>query len=68
MEEQNYRLTTGLSAVYHWDRERSSLLAVDQCTDAYVALQTLFMQGMSGNPQLTTGLTAGREALFDPGC
>ena len=29
---------TGLSAVYHRDRERSSLLAVDQCTVAYLSL------------------------------
>jgi hypothetical protein len=31
-------LITGLSAVYHRDRERSSLLAVDQCTDGYLSL------------------------------
>ena len=37
-EEQNRRLTTGSSAVYHWDRERSSFLAADQCTDAYLSL------------------------------
>ena len=29
------QLTCGLTAVYHRDRERSSLLAVDQCTAAY---------------------------------
>ena len=44
------RFITGLSAVYHGDRERSSLLAVDQCNDAYFSPQTLFMQGMSGKP------------------
>ena len=38
MEEQNPRLATGSSAVYHQDRERSSFLAADQCTDAYVSL------------------------------
>ena len=43
------RFITGLSAVYHRDRERSSLLSADQYTDAYLSPQTLFMQGMSGN-------------------
>ena len=38
VEEQNVRLTRGLSPVYHRDRERSSLLAVDQRTDAYLSL------------------------------
>ena len=32
------RFIPGLSAVYHWDRERSSWVAVDQCTDAYLFL------------------------------
>ena len=36
--EQNVRYTTGLSAVYLRDHVRSSLLAVDQCTDAYLSL------------------------------
>ena len=38
MREQNPRLTTGLSAVYHQDEKRSSFLAVDQWTDAYLSL------------------------------
>ena len=38
VEEQNLRFTRGLSAVYQWGRKRSSLLAVDQCTDAYLSL------------------------------
>ena len=38
MEEQNLRLTRGLSAVYQRDRERSSFLAADQCTDACLSL------------------------------
>ena len=37
-EERNDRLTRGLSAVYQRDRERSSLLAVDKCTVAYLSL------------------------------
>ena len=32
------RLTRVLSVVHHQDRERSSLLALDQCTAAYVCL------------------------------
>ena len=32
------RFISGLSPVYHRDRERSSLQAVDQCTDAYLFL------------------------------
>ena len=40
--EQNVRLTRGLSPVYHQDRERSSLLAVDQSTDAYLSLLNSF--------------------------
>ena len=42
------RFITGLSVVYHRDRHRSSLLAVDQWTEAYLFLKNLFMQGMSG--------------------
>ena len=38
LREQNVRLTRGLSPVYHRDCERSSLMAVDQCTDAYLSL------------------------------
>ena len=38
VEEQNKRLTDGFSAVKPRDRERSSLLAVDQCTDGYLSL------------------------------
>ena len=41
MEGHNERLTTGLSAVYPWDQGRSSFLAADQCTDAYLSLQIL---------------------------
>ena len=48
MGERNQRLTRGLSAVYQRDRERFSFLAADQCTDAFLSLYTLFMQGMSG--------------------
>ena len=36
--EQNPRLTTGLSAVYHRDEKRSSFLAADQRTDAFLYL------------------------------
>ena len=32
------RFISGLSPVYHRDRERSSMLAVDQRTDAYLSL------------------------------
>ena len=38
MEEPNPRLTRRSSAVYHWGHERSSFLAADQCTDAYLSL------------------------------
>ena len=38
LREQNVRLTRGFSPVYHRDRERSSLLAVDQCTDGHLSL------------------------------
>ena len=31
------RFIRGLSAVYHRDRKRSSLLAVEWCTDAYLS-------------------------------
>ena len=37
-EEQNQRWTRGSSAVYHRDEKRSSFLAADQCTDAYLFL------------------------------
>ena len=35
---QNNRLTTGSSAFYHWDCERFSFLAADQCTVAHLSL------------------------------
>ena len=38
MEEQSPRLTAGLSPVYQRDEKRSSFLAADQCTDAYLSL------------------------------
>ena len=38
VEERNQPLTRGLSAVYHQDRKRSTLQAVDQCTDAFLSL------------------------------
>ena len=38
MEEQNPRLTRGLSAVYHRGEKRSSFLDADQWTDAYLSL------------------------------
>ena len=38
MEEQNPLLTRSFSAAYHRDRERSSFLAADQCTDACSSL------------------------------
>ena len=43
MEEQNPQLTRGLSAAdnrftYPRDETRSSFLAADQCTDAYLSL------------------------------
>ena len=38
VEEQNNRLTSGLLPVQQRDHERSSLLAVDQCTDGYLSL------------------------------
>ena len=37
-EEQNQRLTSGLSAVYHRDEKRSLFLAADQWTDAFLSL------------------------------
>ena len=49
MEEHSERLTSGLSADYPRDSELSSFLASDQWTDTCLSLQTLFMQGMSGN-------------------
>ena len=52
-EEQKPRLITGLSEVYLRDDSRSSLLVADQCADAYLSLQTFFMQVISGkNPGL----------------
>ena len=41
-EGSNVRLTIGSSAVYYRDRERSSLLAVDQCTDEPICLYKPF--------------------------
>ena len=49
MGEQNPRLTTGSSALYNRDEKRSFFLPADQWNDAFLSLQTLFMQGMSGN-------------------
>ena len=48
-EEQNQRLTTGLSAVYHRDEKRALFLAAEQRNDAFLSMYTFFMQGMSGN-------------------
>ena len=70
------RFITGLSPVYQRDEKRSLFLAADQWNEAFLSLETLFMQGMSENggtkpavePQLNRGLSAGREALFVPGC
>ena len=56
MEDHNGRLTTGLSAVYPQDDGRSSFLAADQWVVAYLSLQTLVMQGMSGNLDLEVDL------------
>ena len=47
MEEHSKRPTSGLSAVDPRDSGRSSFLAAEQWTYAYLSLQTLFMQGMS---------------------
>ena len=62
MAEQNLRLTTGSSPVYKRDEKRSFFLAADQWTDAYLSLQTFFMQGMYGNggtkPAVDTRLTS----------
>ena len=38
VEEKNVRLTTGSSAVYPWDHDRSSFLAADQFAVAYLSL------------------------------
>ena len=38
LREQSVLLTIGVSAVYHWDRGPSSLLAFEQCTDAYLSM------------------------------
>ena len=38
MEEQNPRLTRGLSAVYHRDEKHSLFLAADQWNDAFLSL------------------------------
>ena len=48
-EEQNQRLTTGLSAVYHRDEKRALFLAADQWNDAFLSLYIIFMQSMSKN-------------------
>ena len=37
-EEQNQRLTTGLSAVYHRDEKRALFLAAEQWNDAFLSL------------------------------
>ena len=37
-EEQNQRLTNGLSAVYHRDEKRALFLAAEQWNDAFVSL------------------------------
>ena len=37
MKEQNPRLTRGWPAVFQRDVKRSSFLAADQCTDAYLS-------------------------------
>ena len=75
VEEHNDRLTNVLSAAYPWDDGRSSFLAADQCTDAYLfVFGHFFMQGISGNlteehkERLTSGLSAGRWPFFVPGC
>ena len=43
------RLTSGWRAIYYRDDGRSSFLAADWWTDAFLSLWTLFMQGVSGN-------------------
>ena len=44
MGEQSPRLTTGSSPVYYQDDGRSSFLAADQGTDAYLSFQTFFIK------------------------
>ena len=46
---KNPRLNRGSSAVYLRDKKRSLFLAADQWTDAFLSLETFFMQCMSGN-------------------
>ena len=41
------QLVTGFSLIYLREDGRSSFLAVDQFTDAYLSMLNLFMQGMS---------------------
>ena len=43
MQEQNPRMTGGLSAVCHRAEKRPFFLAPDQWTGAFVSLETLFM-------------------------
>ena len=58
------RFFRGLSAVFHRHEKRSFLLAATQWKDAFLFLQTFFMQGMSRkpteeqNPRLATGSSA----------
>ena len=49
MEEQNPRLTNGESPGFQQNKKRSFSLAADQLDEAFLSLQTLFMQGMSRN-------------------
>ena len=49
MEEHSLRLTTGPQPSDPRDEKCSSYLAAFHWADAYLILQNLFMQGMSGN-------------------
>ena len=45
-----WRMKTGGSpTIYQQDENRIAILEAGECTDAYLSLQTLFMQGIFGN-------------------
>ena len=47
MGERNVRLTSGLRPVSPRDDSRSSFLAAEKWTDAYLSLLNIFIQGMA---------------------
>ena len=79
----DHRFITGLSAVYHRDDKRSSFLAADQCTDAYLVSVNFFharhireyicrVQNpdipRAGRCEAASGGTAGQAGTGSTGC